>query len=206
MKKSMGRGFGLLPARKQGLGLAALAVLLAVASVACSKTEQEQDGGGADAGVERLDAGSPKDASPSLDSGMPDASSPTDASPSPDAAVECTQDSQRCYTYPGCSLEDQGCPRLPTLYCAIQAIAERHRGCDASAQCTAVTLNGQCSGIGGCGGLIINNGNREAFMAETNVELVRYCASGSCHASPSCAPDAGPHSFACVAGHCQSAL
>jgi hypothetical protein len=137
-----------------------------------------------------------------------------DAGTSPDAGLDAGADaggggdSQEDYTYPGCASSDLGCPRLPTLYCALETIINRHSACAQDADCEFANFEGKCSGFPRCPAPAVNNQTLAQFEAEFQAEVDRYCpADGGCVASEGSCPYP-PSAFrpACVSGKCRAEL
>jgi hypothetical protein len=95
---------------------------------------------------------------------------------------------QETYTYPGCANEDQGCPRLKTVYCALNTLRAEHTACEQDSDCVAATVNGRCTGYGQCPPAMVNAAGRADFEAKAAAEVSRYCTeSPICSSSGSCA-------------------
>lgn len=133
--------------------------------------------------------------------GTPDAGA-EDGGPS---EADASHDS---YTYPGCANEDLGCPRLPTLYCALESIIAQHSACTQDADCAFATFTSRCSGFPPCPPVAVAAQTRPQFEAAFQAEIDRYCAAhGDCTASEGVCPHPVPsYRAACVAGTCRAQL
>lgn len=108
---------------------------------------------------------------------------------------------QAVYTYPGCANEDYTCPRLKTVYCALESLRAEHSACEQDSDCVAADLENRCTGYGECAPAMVNAAGRADFEAKANTELARYCTTSPiCVESGSCAfPSFVPR---CQQGHC----
>lgn len=116
--------------------------------------------------------------------------------------------SQGDYTYPGCTHSDMGCPRMPTLYCALEKIIGANSSCDQDTDCEFATIDSRCSGFPRCPGPAVRKDNLAAFETEFQAEIDRYCnADGGCVASEgSCQYPVSAVRPGCVSGKCRSVL
>ena len=123
--------------------------------------------------------------------------------PVPDAG---RTDSQADYAYAGCANEDQGCPRLPTLYCALEKILSDHSHCTRDEDCELVTnLEGRCSGFPRCR-VSVNALERAAFVQAFDAEISRYCPAdgGGCIASEGLCSTNLVFTAACISNVCRA--
>ncbi|HZN93376.1 MAG TPA: hypothetical protein VFB81_11765 [Myxococcales bacterium] len=94
------------------------------------------------------------------------------------AAPECP--AANYYSYPGCpdgNLYNPGYPNWDVVSCAWRSIFARYPKCDAAGpDCIDVKFNLNCSGIPMCGyPVLIQAGSADAFKAEAQAELDKYC-------------------------------
>lgn len=89
---------------------------------------------------------------------------------------------QQTYTYPGCANEDYGCPRMKTVYCALETLRAEHKACQQDSDCVAAGVDGRCTGYGECPPPMVNVAGRADFAARAAAEVARYCGD-----SPMCA-------------------
>ncbi|WP_238539956.1 hypothetical protein [Corallococcus macrosporus] len=119
------------------------------------------------------------------------------------AALTCSPPPhpQETYTYPGCANEDDHCPRLKTVHCALERLRTERDDCQQDSDCVAVTVNGRCTGYGECPPAMVNTAGREEFATRAAEEVLRYCTeSPSCSSIGQCAfPSFVPR---CRQGHC----
>jgi hypothetical protein len=95
---------------------------------------------------------------------------------------------QARYTYPGCADEDYNCPRLKTVFCALDSLRSEHSACEQDGDCVAATVNGRCTGYGTCPPAMVNAASRADFETRAAAEVSRYCSeSPICASSGSCA-------------------
>lgn len=109
---------------------------------------------------------------------------------------------QETYTYPGCPNVDYGCPRLGTVYCALESIRAEYSTCEQDSDCVAVGVEDRCAGYGQCPPAMVNTAGRQAFAGRANSELLRYCGT-----SPTCVSSGGSCAYPsftprCKQGHC----
>ncbi|WP_246356845.1 hypothetical protein [Pyxidicoccus fallax] len=94
---------------------------------------------------------------------------------------------QQLYTYPGCANEDYHCPRLKTVYCALESLRAARAQCEQDSDCVAAEVDGRCAGYGECPPAMVNRTGREDFEAKAAEELLRYCTTSPvCISSGSC--------------------
>jgi hypothetical protein len=96
---------------------------------------------------------------------------------------------QEAYEYPGCANEDYGCPRLKTVFCALQTILSKHNECRVDEDCIEAAIEPKCTGAGECPPYFVSRQLIQVFEAEAQYEVDRYCPNDGprCGASPSCA-------------------
>jgi hypothetical protein len=115
-------------------------------------------------------------------------------------------DPQRTYEYPGCANEDDGCPRLKTIACALKTLQREHGACVTAEDCVRATVDGRCTGMGNCPPLFVHTAQRETFEAAAAAEIGRYCPErGGCTAAGSCDGALDAFTAACVSGRCEAA-
>ncbi|MBZ4421320.1 hypothetical protein [Myxococcus sp. RHSTA-1-4] len=94
---------------------------------------------------------------------------------------------QETYTYPGCANDGYGCPRLLTVYCALEKLRTERAHCEQDSDCVAANVDGRCAGYGQCPPAMVSRTAREDFEAKAAEELSRYCTgSPICVSSGSC--------------------
>lgn len=115
---------------------------------------------------------------------------------------------QATYSYPGCEPREDGCPRLLTLYCALEAITAAHATCLKDSDCEVVDgFDGRCSGYPRCPGPVVNVTQRTAFDSAFQRELDRYCPTdgSGCRASEGgCSQPLSAFRASCVSGACRA--
>jgi hypothetical protein len=105
------------------------------------------------------------------------------------------------YSYPGC--EDAGfygCEGLLQLYCAARLIQDKHNACSTGSDCASLWLQ-NCAGAFQCPPAAVNIAQQQAFEAEIDVEMGRYCA-GGCWTAGLCAYSYASGQVDCVNGRC----
>jgi hypothetical protein len=113
-------------------------------------------------------------------------------SPGPDTknrARDTFRSSQETYEYPGCANEDDGCPRLKTVFCALQTIVSKYNECGVDNDCVEASLNPRCTGAGECAPYFVSRQLIQIFETEAQYEIDRYCPDRGlvCWSSPLCA-------------------
>ncbi len=94
---------------------------------------------------------------------------------------------QETYTNPGCANEDYTCPRLKTVFCALDSLRAEHDTCEQDSDCVAADVDGRCTGQGECPPYMVNAAGRADFETKANSETLRYCTgSPVCTSSGSC--------------------
>jgi len=96
---------------------------------------------------------------------------------------------QETYEYPGCADEDYGCPRLKTVFCALETILSKYNECGVDDDCVEAALNPKCTGAGECPPYFVSRRSIQIFETEAQYEIDRYCPADGpgCGTSPSCA-------------------
>ncbi|MFP2905933.1 hypothetical protein ACLESD_12915 [Pyxidicoccus sp. 3LFB2] len=119
----------------------------------------------------------------------------------PNATCSLPLHPQEAYTYPGCANEDYGCPRLKTVYCALESLRTERAACAQDSDCVAAGVNGRCTGYGECPPAMVNAAHRAEFQARAAEEVLRYCGeSPMCASTGQCAyPSFVPR---CKEGRC----
>lgn len=103
-------------------------------------------------------------------------------------ACQAPRHPQQAYTYPGCANEDYNCPRLKTVYCALETLRAEHARCEQDSDCVAAAVAGRCTGYGECPPAMVNAAGRADFQTKAAAEVERYCgASPICASIGSCA-------------------
>ncbi|NMO18083.1 hypothetical protein HPC49_10075 [Pyxidicoccus fallax] len=94
---------------------------------------------------------------------------------------------QQTYTYPGCENADYNCPRLLTVYCALESIRAEHNQCEQDRDCVAAEFDARCTDHGQCPPAMVSVTGRADFETKAAAEVARYCgdppicaARGSC--------------------------
>ncbi len=125
----------------------------------------------------------------------------TDQRQCPNATCSLPLHPQETYTYPGCANEDYHCPRLKTVFCALESLRTERDSCQQDSDCVAATVNGRCASYGQCPPAMVNSAGRADFQTKANAELLRYCSeSPICASIGQCAvPSFVPR---CKQGHC----
>ncbi|MFP2963853.1 hypothetical protein ACLEPN_40595 [Myxococcus sp. 1LA] len=125
----------------------------------------------------------------------------TDQQQCPNAFCSPPVHPQATYTYPGCANEDYNCPRLKTVYCALESLRTERDNCEQDSDCVAVTVNGRCTGYGECPPAMVNAASSAEFATRAAEEVLRYCTeSPICSSIGQCAfPSFVPR---CRQGHC----
>jgi hypothetical protein len=110
---------------------------------------------------------------------------------------------QEVYDFPGCPNEDYHCPRLKTVYCAMNTLRAQHNTCEQDSDCVAANVINRCTAYGQCPPAMVNRATRSDFETSVNMELQRYCGdSPICSESGSCAyPAFIPR---CKQGRCEA--
>lgn len=119
--------------------------------------------------------------------------------------------SQETYTYAGCEETHDlggGCPRMLTLYCALDSIDETFSACAVDTDCVVASFEGHCSGYPRCPGPVVNKQEVEAFQEDFQHEIDRYCSEqGACIASEGhCQYAQSSYRPACVSGVCRAVV
>ncbi len=104
---------------------------------------------------------------------------------------------QETYTYPGCANEDYGCPRMKTVYCALETLRSGHKACEQDSDCVAAPVDGRCTGYGQCPPPMVNAAGSRDFQVKAAAEVARYCSD-----SPMCA-SIGQCAFPSFVPRCQ---
>jgi hypothetical protein len=110
------------------------------------------------------------------------------------------------YEFGGCENKDYGCPRLPTFYCAAEAIRLAHAGgCTVDTDCALAQVGSACTGFGSCGLPAVRTSQVAAYQAAFAAEAAVYCASnGGCHTAGQCAYPESAFAAACLQQTCQT--
>lgn len=109
---------------------------------------------------------------------------------------------QASYEYPGCPNEDYYCPRLKTVYCALEEIRRAHAFCSAPSDCVEATFSGRCTGMGPCPPPLVNAAERANYLAAVEAEVDRYCWDAGCASAGSCGWQPNDHVVGCPSGTC----
>jgi len=121
-------------------------------------------------------------------------------------AVACTSsnnpaDTTNSYSYPGCVLADETCPRDLTLACALSSIAQAHNQCEGDTDCVLAPLDSLCAALD-CPPFAVNDAGAANFQSLAQSEVNRYCAGSHCLDEVLCA--SLTYRAVCDAGRCST--